>query len=573
MIPWWLSDPNRYAAEVAALHALETDSEWLRIDATRVDDQMRICVDLTMKVRGSELEGLLRFPQTFPFTPPSVLPRVAARWSEHQYGSGELCLEYGPDNWRPELTGADMVCSAERLLSAEGTPEGGQAALVPSRHDTTAGQDLRSRWSRLLVTGALKSHLAEAPRGQTTKVEFLTLNRTDTYVIVPKTIESAVGETWSDPGVPPLAHFAVAWHGLGFGLPPGVPLPTVTKTSSLEDTLRAYGFQPAEGFKADGIELLLVWADEGPGVYWLRREADEISRAALIESGGGQRLDVGHAALAKKTVGLVGCGSAGSKLAVSLARSGVRSFTLIDDDVLLPENLVRQDLDWLSMGEHKADALARRLTLAAPGTTATVRRQHLGGQEASGGVDWALSRLQDCDLIIDATADPAVFNLLAAVAAAATKPLLWLEIFAGGIGGLIARSRPGLDPSPQTARARIDGWCAARGIAAPRPTGGYEADSPAGPLIADDADVAVIAAHATRFAVDILLGRAPSAFPHSAYLIGLAEAWLFSEPFHTLPLDLGDPEAKPAPEAPNPDAVAAIVALLSLGDNATAPSA
>ena len=40
----------------------------------------------------------------------------------------------------------------------------------------------------------------------------------------------------------------------------------------------------------------------------------------------------------------------GSKLAASLARSGVRRFVLVEEDVLLPENLVRNDLDWRDVG-------------------------------------------------------------------------------------------------------------------------------------------------------------------------------------------------------------------------------
>jgi len=61
------------------------------------------------------------------------------------------------------------------------------------------------------------------------------------------------------------------------------------------------------------------------------------------------------------------------------------------------------------------------------------------------------------------------------------------------------------------------------------------------PLVASDADVSVVAAHATRFAMDMLTGREPSAFPFSMYLVGLAQAWVFDAPFHTIPIDVGEP--------------------------------
>src|SRR5438876_1558182 len=57
------------------------------------------------------------------------------------------------------------------------------------------------------------------------------------------------------------------------------------------------------------------------------------------------------------------------------------------------------------------------------------------------------------------------------------------------------------------------------------------------PLIADDADVAVIAGHATRMALDALTRSEASRFPHPAYVIGLSAEWIFSAQFDTRPID------------------------------------
>ncbi len=92
---------------------------------------------------------------------------------------------------------------------------------------------------------------------------------------------------------------------------------------------------------------------------------------------------------------LVGCGSAGSKIGVSLARSGVGHFVLVDDDVLLPGNLVRNEMDWRDVGGHKADVLADRLKLVNPAATADARRLRLSAQEASGSAAAALRALSD----------------------------------------------------------------------------------------------------------------------------------------------------------------------------------
>ena len=55
---------------------------------------------------------------------------------------------------------------------------------------------------------------------------------------------------------------------------------------------------------------------------------------------------------------------------------------------------------------------------------------------------------------------------------------------------------------------------------------------------ATDAAVAIISGHLTTMARDICAKHAPSQFPHSMYLIGLQQAWIFDEPFHTQPLDI-----------------------------------
>src|SRR5690606_29956851 len=120
-----------------------------------------------------------------------------------------------------------------------------------------------------------------------------------------------------------------------------------------------------------------------------------------------------------------------------------------------------------------------------------------GGQESSTSTESALQDLAECDLIIDATADPQIFNLCASISRSHKKSYIWGEVFGGGIGGLICRARPELDPPPHSSRRQIANWCREQGI----PWDGTQAgdyhisrdDLP--PLIADDGDVSVIASH------------------------------------------------------------------------------
>jgi len=270
----------------------------------------------------------------------------------------------------------------------------------------------------------------------------------------------------------------------------------------------------------------------------------------------GARLDEQHAVLGERKVSLVGCGSLGSKVATMLARAGVGRFLLVDDDLMLPDNLVRHDLDWRDVGTHKAESVARRIQLVNPLAKCALRKHRLGGQESSGSIETLITSLSESDLIVDCTADSSAFNYLCAAVAIGKKALLWAEVFAGGFGGMIARSRPGLDPDPATIRQIIENWWRERGHKTEKPAVDYGSTSDE-PMVADDADVSVIAAHAARMSIDLLIPREPSAYPDSVYMIGLSKQGIFNSAFETYPIEVG----RPAPEAPqttpNPDEAAA----------------
>jgi len=252
----------------------------------------------------------------------------------------------------------------------------------------------------------------------------------------------------------------------------------------------------------------------------------------------------------------VGCGSIGSKVAAMMARAGVGRFLLVDDDLLLPDNFVRHDLDWREVGAHKTDGVARRIQLVNPAATCEQRKHRLGGQESSGSIETLIKSLGESDLIVDCTADSSVFNYLCAAGTVWGKPLLWAEVFAGGFGGIIARSRPQMDPDPATMRRIIEAWWQDRGRIAESPAGDYGATSDV-PMVADDADVTVIAAHAARMGIDLLIPHEPSAYPYSAYIIGLSKAGIFDGAFETYPIEVGSARATTHQVALDPNEAAA----------------
>lgn len=542
---WFLKNLDRVATERQAIASLFQDADWL----TRADWGFcgaKLCLIADIEAHGRCYLVRMVYPDCYPASPPAVTPREGnQRWSTHQYGQGgELCLEWGPDTWQQCVTGADVLRSAYKLLDTE-NPLGRGTPRVPalSRHALTPGQELKSTRCRFVRDRALVAYAQSLPQditGIARIVMFLSRPDVTAFAV---SFEPTGGQEWLNPTLPK----ELKNEGVRFEVPFVKSTQEATALDSLntEAVIKAHKAHGADvsSFKDSPPRFVLV-VDRSGGVhlFWAQdwspfRELD------IDEKEGEKRLPPEYGRLNSKKVGIVGLGSAGSKIAVSLARSGVRRFLLIDHDVFLPANLCRHELNWEDIGQHKVEAVANRIGLITPSAEIKCRRLLLSGQEATASVDSALGQLGECDLIVDATADSSTFNQLSSVVSQYRKPMVWLEVFGGGIGGLLARYRPGKDPEPQLVRAFLNDYLAQQEKPDLRTTADYTAiDAHGEPIIASNADVDVFAAHVTRMVLDILLEREPSIFPVSLYLIGLSRYWIFEQPFHTIPIDLSKVE-------------------------------
>jgi hypothetical protein len=550
---WHFENLSRSRKEREAIEALAAQVDWLTTRGWRIDGSLRLILDADIATSARSYPVFLRYPNHFPHSPPSVFPRgESARWSAHQYGAGgELCLEHGTDNWDPALTGADMLRSAHRLLEGE-APVDGHRRAVASRHDTTLGGNWRFEYSRFLVT----PEFVEMARGLRDAVvceaQAFGNYHEESFVNIVGAVNLPSGEVWQEPNLPGVLRKELHERSVAI-----VRWPESLATPPLE-TLTTFRAAFAErSIILPATRFVLVLHGNEMRSYLLVEASDHVCQTSVIvPPAPSQRLDEHHAILSTRKVAVVGCGSLGSKIAVMLARSGVGRFLLVDDDMLFPDNLVRHELDWREIATHKVDSLARRIQLVSPLAVCEKRHHRLGGQESSGSLESLIETLSGCDLLIDATADPAVFNYLCAVVAVAKRPLGWAEVFGGGFGGLIARYRPGVEPEPASMRRAIEQWCIDRGRPIQHAVRNY-AGGPTLPMIADDADVTVIASHTARLVIDTLMGRDPSAFPYSVYLVGLASGWIFDAPFDTYPIDVGaPPPADPQTELTEEEAAA-----------------
>lgn len=540
---WYLSHLERFKSERLGLDALAGRSDWLSPLGWRTDDAKRLIFDANITIGTRIYPIFLIYPVHFPHTPPSVYPRgeQVALWSNHQFGpGGELCLEYRPDNWTGDITGAMLLESTHRLLFTENPPEG-KAERVSSAHEVSLGQTLRTRTLRFLLTRKLASFFAEMKLGEMLKGNMLVHYRPVSNIYIIDKVTKSDGEIWINPDVPRTLSAETYERA--------APILRITKEQALPPTSSLAEFKAAItalGFEDNAPTAVIL---KGNGVYCYLAFAESVLELATIPAEAEvRRLDDSHERLRSMSVALIGCGSLGSKVAAMLARSGVGDFYLVDDDLLMPDNLVRHDLDWRDVGTHKVDAVTQRIKNVNPAAKVYVRRVRLAGQEASGSAEAVITSLLARDIIINATANPNAHNLVSAVAESVGKPVVWAEVYGGGFGGLIARYRPGIEPSPQLMSRAIENWFAERNYHPKSTTRDYATGGDGPPMIADDADVTSIAAATARLAIDTLLARNPSYFPVSVYVLGLApEEALFTQAFETYPIPMPAPPQQEKP--------------------------
>ena len=540
---WFRNNLSRLQKEREAIDALITEVDWITLTGWKVHNGEILYFVGDIDAHGDQYKVALLYPSNYPVNPPIVIPREATqRWSTHQYGrGGELCLEWGPDNWHEELTGADIIRSAHKLLFIENPKEKGLAQIVaPSRHALTLGQQLQSTLWRFVVNDNLITYTRSLPKNACGMAQFWIMSHRNAVTVFARRLVLANGNIWNNTTLPKeLEKTTIQIECRFFKTNLEVNTLNFSSLNLLITALKAKDLNASQLmskptslvlFNTKGKLYLFSVSDTNK---WVRFTNVDISNKK-----DNSRLPAEFTKLKKKKVGIVGVGSAGSKIATSLARTGVRDFLLVDHDILLPENICRHELNWEDIGQHKVDGIAHQLKLIAQDVNVKCLRSKLSGQESIVDLDSTLSQLGSCDLIIDATADPITFNQLSAVACQKQTPMVWLEIYEGGIGGMIARFRPHIDPDPKTMRAHLDAYFAEHGVPQTQGTTDYTAvDSEGRIIVASDPDVTVIAANATKLALDILIEQDPPEFPYSLYLIGLSRKGIFKAPFHTTPID------------------------------------
>ncbi|WP_238651785.1 ThiF family adenylyltransferase [Paenibacillus piscarius] len=570
---WYLTDISRLSNERNEMQRLEESSTWLKGTEWRIESRLVVRAIIMAHEQIYELQ--LTYPDFFPATPPFISPvNTDDRWSEHQYSNGTLCLEWGPDNWHPDVTGAQMFESAYKLLNAENPlGESTTKAMVPSRHFLTPGQSIRGEGWRFHMTKPILNYLSVYEEKTVGQVTMKYVVSTGKIVYHAVQINQFINEQLPAPFKN--GYSKEQWI-IYRTTAPTKSISGVKKTKELFDVIKTY----------DGYELKLSEDENGEmtkGIILIDKESishffyffeESIHEVVIVmDDIPNKRIPDSCLEMIGKRFAIIGLGSVGSKVAESLCRMGATTFYLVDEDLFLLGNLERHTLDWRDLGLHKVDAIAQRMRYISSSVDIKTSRLNLNGQESNASLNGVLVEISNCDVIIDATANGQVFNLLASIATTKQKPIIWTEVYAGGIGGLIARSRPILDPKPHIMRQAYQEFASSSPpfeFSEPIP---YAHENEAGQVfIASDADVSVIASHMTRFVVDTIVAPEKSIFPYSMYVIGLTKGWIFSQPFDTKPIQTehllsDDGSTIVVDEATKADHISFLINLLEKSDD------
>ena len=133
---------------------------------------------------------------------------------------------------------------------------------------------------------------------------------------------------------------------------------------------------------------------------------------------------------------IAGCGSGGGSVALQLVMSGFRNFTLLDCDVLGPENVIRHVCGRRFVGRKKVEALADILQDRNPAADITTIEADIMSYP-----DIETS-IRQCDVVVLATDnDPSRYRVNE-ICVQAQIPFVVGKVFTRGIGGEVFSYRP-----------------------------------------------------------------------------------------------------------------------------------
>lgn len=158
----------------------------------------------------------------------------------------------------------------------------------------------------------------------------------------------------------------------------------------------------------DGPRAVLLGAGNPPDLPAIRlnewRVVQRLDRSTA-------RLYAGNLADRDAKLVAIGAGAIGSNVMINTARAGIGTWTVIDDDIVLPHNIVRQSQIDAMVGSPKAEMARDMLNaILAEGGSSHINANVLKPEAEAEAV---LGAFAAADLVVDFSASPAVLGMIA----------------------------------------------------------------------------------------------------------------------------------------------------------------
>ncbi len=547
---WWEQEPVRFLNEHQLVEELKQDNSALK-DIIWEPKSGQMTIEGKIHVQDLIRHFELIFPCYYPSECPTVYPvNRKEGWSKHQFGDGALCLELGPDNWHSDYTARDIIESLIDLLQGEApieTPNGKIAGTVPSRHQESLGFMLRNETYRFLSTSDLQSACKDVDDTGAWKARLIFTQHSCNILPIELPKGQEIGAD-----IPEIlsksSGIGAVYEGIFVKLDNlQVSFESMKNLENSDSTLEKLvsvknSICETEGKTTASITPVLFISDDGHSQCLIIREKDgkltgKVAKPVDINFSHlhARVPDEIRSVIADKKIGIIGLGSVGSKVAVSLARSGLENFILVDEDILLPENISRHQCDFQGIGAHKVSLIAQAIKQVSHSAIVEEHINKVGGQTNTAVHIKLLDKLRKCHTIVDCTANPNAFLILAMVCNQAKIPLVWGEVFGGGLGGIIASCIPEEDPCPLCVRRamwdKLAQYPSAPGVA----TSDYTLEiGEQPPMVALDADVNFTASIMTQRAIYCLTKDENLSDAPPILLFGLRKGWIFKRPYEMI---------------------------------------
>lgn len=540
----WFDDNNkRLIEEYDSLNEFEKSNDWVKNVSWRIEKEELLTFYFDIYIDDKLYSLKMIFPRFFPKAPITVkINEKNTKWTSHQYISGVLCLEWGPDNWSENISGVDMIQSTYDLLYAEKPKSKGvKREIVASRDDFSLGQQIRFE----------------------KKVFYLTKEMFEIFLAVNSNLTLKLKENFVDASSSVYQLGSCYFDGKEVKLLPErqfdllsgyqTVLGVMCKATELKTT---YGYEElleefdiaeikktvTEVSQKESLNEIVVMMSDSFNIlaYYIDLKSEKVYDIFLLKDDDRKERNPYEGKVSKETkVAIVGAGSLGSKISLSLARSGLRNFFLVDDDVFLEHNIQRHELDSRHLGQMKVDALSKRLKKIAFDTAVQTSHLALSTLESNQAYNSLINSISECDIIIDATANDEAFYVLANISLLKNRPMVWGKVFAGGLGGVIAKNNPDSNATPFQIQEGIKNFYLDNPHEAHQNTRDYTQLVGDEVFIASDADVGIIASWMTKMVFSVLEPNNKSVQFHSdIYFIGSKQEWIFNQPMEVVSLNV-----------------------------------